>query len=130
VKNKAGKTGGKSSILQAYERVYAFLKSCEPVVPDTLSVRNWNEETRADVLALVSKLPKPEKATDEDALCIFEEIRTGNLEWSFPLAFEGIRLGVFAAGAIRAHQMPLEVASSTCQGKPYWKHTYLSKRRL
>lgn len=118
-----------TQLLEAYRRVHVFLQAYEGKLPDILDARNWRPETRADVKALMSKLPKPEKATEADAVCIFEEIRTGNLEWSFPLEFEGERLGVFAARVRRESRVPLNEAILSCAKKPYWENTVLNDRQ-
>lgn len=116
------------TIVAAYARVYAFLQGYKSRVADILVARNWDHETRDDVIALMAKLPKHEKVNEADAICIFEEIRTGNLEWSFPLDFQGERLGVFAARSLKECGISVNAAIPSCRDKAYWKHIHLRQR--
>ena len=111
-----------------YEKVFHALRLHAPELPELLERLSWNPESKEDVVCLVQNLPEPDHASDPDILCIFEELRRGNLEWAYRLPYCGNLLGVHVRELLSQHREDIKTLSPEfLQKRSYWLYTQQSK---
>jgi hypothetical protein len=115
------------SPLIEYGAVADLLRAQVPSLPEQLDQKNWNPESRGDVIALLAKIPLSADATEGDALCVFEEIRTGNLEWSYRMNHKGVMLGHFVSRLLKDNKADKQSLVRQCSNRAYWPYTQMSK---
>lgn len=112
-----------------YEKVFHALSSYAAELPELLERLSWNPESREDVVCLVQNLPKPPEASEADILCIFEELRRGNLEWAYRIPYCGNLLGVHVRELLSQHRHDVQKLSPEFfQKRSYWPYTCQSKQ--
>ena len=115
------------SLLSEYGAVADLLREQVPSLPERLDQENWNPESRVDAIALLAKIPLSAEATEGDALCVFEEIRTGNLEWSYRINHRGKMLGHFVSRLLKENKAEKQSLVRQCSNRAYWPYTQMSK---
>ena len=111
-----------------YEKVFHALNQHSGDLPELLDRLSWSPESREDVINLARHLPNPAEASEADILCIFEELRRGNLEWAFRLPYCGNLLGVHVRELLSQHKEDTKKLSPEfLQTRSYWVYTRQSK---
>jgi hypothetical protein len=117
-----------SELKNHYIQVWKVLDSQKNELPELLERMRWSEGSRLDIIRLMENLPTPTLATDDDILCIFNEIKTGNLEWSYRLPFCGNLLGVRVREVMKVHSFNEESVNRIIESnRPYWPYTLMFK---
>jgi hypothetical protein len=118
-----------SDLQEHYEKVFDALRPHIRELPELLDRLKWNPESRQDVVSLANSLPKPDEASGEDILCIFEELRRGNLEWAYRLPSCGNLLGVHVRELLSQHKEQLKaLGPDFFHNRSYWPFTCQSKQ--
>jgi hypothetical protein len=118
-----------SDLQEHYQKVFDALRPHIRELPELLDRLKWNPESRQDVVSLADSLPKPDEASDEDILCIFEELRRGNLEWAYRLPYCGNLLGVHVRELLSRHNEELKgLSPEFLLSRSYWPYTCQSKQ--
>ena len=112
-----------------YEKVFHVLNLHSAELPELLDRLRWSPESREDVINLARHLPKPAEASEADILCIFEEVRRGNLEWAYRIPYCGNLLGVHVRELLSQHREDVKKLSPEFfQKRSYWPYTCQSKQ--
>lgn len=112
-----------------YKKVFETLKLYIRELPELLDRLKWNAESRQDVVRLANLIPEPSEASEEDILCIYEELRRGNLEWAYRLPYCGNLLGVKVSEFLARHNKQGKQPSlEYLQNSSYWPYTCQSKQ--
>jgi len=90
----------KSELKKHYKKIWDLIKAEEATLPARLAgllpdTRPWHEPDRSGIIFYVQNLPHPSKASEGEMQEVFHQIRTGKLEWSYHLKYEGKSLGIF-----------------------------------
>jgi hypothetical protein len=118
-----------SDLQEHYKKVFDALKPCIRELAELLDRLKWNAESRQDVVRLANLLPDPSEVSEEDILCIFEELRRGNLEWAYRLPYCGNLLGVKVSEFLARHNKQGKQPSlEYLQNRSYWPYTCQSKQ--
>lgn len=112
-----------------YEKVFHALNLHGSELPELLDRLRWSPESREDVINLARHLPNPADASEADILCIFEELRRGNLEWAYRIPYCGNLLGVHVRELLSQHREDVKkLCPEFFQKRSYWPYTCQSKQ--
>ena len=118
-----------SDLQEHYKKVFDVLQLYIRELPELLDRLKWNAESRQDVVRLANLLPEPSVVSKADILCIFEELRRGNLEWAYRLPYCGNLLGVQVSEFLTRHNEQEKQPSLEClQNRSYWPYTCQSRQ--
>jgi hypothetical protein len=89
----------RSLVLDLYRRVHDWL-SAEEGSAALDELRIYEPDARMAKKRLLRSLPNPETITEPRALEVFQQISAGDLEFTYPVRFEGGRLGPIVRGML------------------------------